>query len=262
MLPFIFKTVETPVQRLHLPCNENHAIDVEVKNEFYTSDYKVPPNTWLRTRAIWLRNFVMWEKAEQTAYKTFTAFLHQMSEPAPFLPVERLERYPYRRYALLLSVAYLYELTQGALDVHRIRTSRFVLEYAGYELTIDANRHVSEDSAYLVSPTKFALFVRRVNAGDMTTARFYRSEFINVNDNVLPPLRLDAQEVVAAVQQDIATQESAIPISQLLLLPPSLKTETTMELTECPMCNGDVRSIGENYFCLQCDWDNLPPLSF
>ncbi len=256
MLPFILKTVGTPVQRFHLPQNENHVIDVEVRNEFYTSDYKVPSHT----RAIWLRNFVMWEKAEQTAYKAFTTFLHQVSEPTPFLPIERLERYPYRRYALLLSVAYLYELTEGTLDAHRIRTGRFVLEYAGYELTIHANRHVSEGSAYLVSPAKYALFVRRMNEDGTTTARFYRSEFINLNDNLLPPLHLDAEEVIAAIQQDIATQESAIPIGQLLLLPPSLKTETDGGLTECPMCKGNVRSIGENYFCLQCDWDNLPPL--
>ena len=53
-----------------------------------------------------------------------------------------------------------------------------------------------------------------------------------------------------------------MPIGQLLMFPPPTETETgeIEHLTSCPECKGEVRRINESFFCLECDWDNLPPL--
>lgn len=263
MLPFVLKNVEEPVQRLHLLRSENSTLDVEVQTELYATEFDSSlqedrPFTFRR------RNYAVLSSAQEAAYKAFTTFLQQISEPRSFLPIELLSQYPYQRYVLILSVTRSYELRemfQSTPDTIWMDRGNSIFEYDGYELSLSAKQHILDSSAYLVAPGKFTVFVRRVN--DTETARFFRSGFIDLTGNAPPPLHLNAQEVIEAVQQDIASRESAMPIGQLLMFPPSVETETDAveHLTNCPECNGDVKRISKSFFCLECDWDNLPPLA-
>ncbi len=262
MLPFVIKTVEEPVQRLHLLRNENRTIDVDVQTEMYISDYNVLDSEGDNSN-FQRENRAILREAKEAAYKAFTTFLHQISEPESFLPIERLSQYPHQRYALILSVARSYELHevfQRIPDTIWMDRGNSIFEYEGFEFTLNAKHHIVDSSAYLVSPGKFTVFMRRVN--DFEITRFYRSKFIDLTDNAPPPLHLNPQEVIEVVQQDIVTRESVIPIEQLLMFPSSSEMEPVKpeQLTNCPECKGEVRRINDSYFCLQCDWDNLPVL--
>ncbi len=64
------------------------------------------------------------------------------------------------------------------------------------------------------------------------------------------------------VQLELAREtEQALPLEQLLMFPPANEEAGLPHIVNCPECNGRVRRLGrEGYFCLECDWDNLPPL--
>ncbi|MCE2402187.1 hypothetical protein J4G08_15045 [Candidatus Poribacteria bacterium] len=263
MLPFVLKTTEESVQRLHIPSSLNSTVDVDVQTELYISEAAISQSEG-RTLNFQRQNLSVLRRAEEAAYKAFTTFLQQISEPQAFLPVELLSQYPYQRYVLILSVTRSYELHevfQNTPDTIWMDQGNSIFEYGGYELSLSAKHHILDSSAFLVAPCKFTVFMRRVN--DAETIRFYRSSFIDLTENAPPPLHLNAQEVIEAVQQHIASREPALPIGQLLMFPPLSETDIdeTERLTSCPECNGEVKRIGEsNYFCLQCDWDNLLPL--
>jgi hypothetical protein len=262
MLPFVFKTVDEPIQRLHRLYSEDSSIDVEVLTELYISEFS-GSHTEERTLNFQRQNRAVLRGAQDAAYNAFTTFLHQISEPESFLPIELLSQYPYQRYTLILSVARSYELHevfQSTSDTIRMDQGNSIFEYEGYELSLNAKHHILDSSAYLVAPEKFTVFIRRVN--DAENIRFYRSKFIDLTNNAPPPFHLNPQEIIETVQQDIASRESEMPISQMLLFPPTTDTETeeVEHLTNCPECNGEVRRISKSYFCLQCDWDDLPPL--
>ena len=263
MLPFVLKTVEEREQRLHLLGSENSAVDVEVETEFYTTEFDSSlredrPFTFRR------RNYAVLSDAKEAAYKAFTTFLQQISEPESFLPIELLSQYPYQRYVLILSVTRSYELHevfQNTPDTIWMDRGNSIFEYDGYELSLNAKHYILDSSAYLVAPEKFTVFMRRVN--DAETSRFFRSGFIDLTENAPPPLQLNAQEVIEAVQQYIASRESVMQMGQLLMFSPSSEThidEVDEYLTNCPECKGEVRRINDSFFCLECDWDNLPPL--
>ena len=42
---------------------------------------------------------------------------------------------------------------------------------------------------------------------------------MDLTDNAPPPFHLNPQEIIETVQQDIASRESEMPISQMLLFP-------------------------------------------
>lgn len=263
MLPFVLKTVEEPEQRLHLLGSENSTVDVEVRTELYISESD-SLHLAGQTHNIQIENPSVLRGVQDAAYKAFTTFLQQTSEPESFLPIELLSQYPYQRYVLILSVTRSYELHevfQNTPDTIWMDRGNSIFEYDGYELSLSAKHYILDSSAYLVAPGKFTVFMRRVN--DAETIRFYRSGFIDLTGNAPPPLQLNAQEIIEAVQQDIVSRESAMPIGQLLMFPPSSEThidEVDEYLTNCPECKGEVRRINESFFCLECDWDNLPPL--
>ena len=263
MLPFVLKTVDEPFVRLHLLRDENSVIDVDVETEMHIHESSVSTSENL-VHNIQRENRVILREAEAAAYKAFTSFLRQTSEQRSFLPIELLSQYSCQRYTLILSVTRSYELHevfQSTPDTSWMERGNSIFEYEGYELSLNAKHHVQDSSAYLVAPEKFTVFMRRVN--DAENIRFYRSRFIDLTENAPPPFLLDAQEVIESVQQDIVSRDSTIPMGQLLLFPPSAdyETDNVERLTSCPECTGEVRRIGKNYFCLECDWDDLPQLA-
>ncbi len=263
MLPFVLKTVDDPFLRLHLLRNENRVLDVHVETEMYIRE-SFTSDSDNNDQNLQRENRAILKEAEEAAYKAFTTFLRQNSEPESFLPIEHLSRFPCQRYTLILSVTRSYELNevfQDTPDTTMLEYGNSIFEYEGYELSLNAKHHIHDSSAYLVAPEKFTVFMRRVN--DVESIRFYRSRFIDLTENAPPPFHLNAQEVIDTVQQDIASRESAIPMGQLLLFPQSSESDSKEEdrLTCCPECNGEVRQISQSYFCLECDWDDLPQLA-
>ena len=263
MLPFILKTVEEPSLRLQLLSNGNMTFDVHIQTEMDINDehcFSQEGNESYLEGS----NRAILREAKEAVYKAFTTFLKQTSEPGPFLPFELLSQYPYQRYTLILSVTRSYELQdvfQTTSDTVWVDGGNSIFEFEGYELAINAKHHIVDSSAYLVSPEKFTVFMRRVNAAD--NIRFYRSTFFDLSRNAPPPFELNAQEIIETVQQDIASRESVIPMGKMLTNVSSADEDTseTENQRSCPECNGDVRRIGNSFFCLQCDWDDLPPLN-
>lgn len=262
MLPFVLKTVDEPELRLHLLNSQNSTVNVDVQTELYMSG-SVRTQSEEQPQIIRRQNLAVLRGAKEAAYKAFTSFLQQIAEPQSFLPIELLSQYPNQRYVLILSVARFYELHevfQNTPDDIWMEQGDSIFEFEGYELSLSAKHYLLDSTAYLVAPGKYTVFMRRVNHEE--TIRFYRSKFIDLLGNAPPPLNLNAQDVIEAVQQDIISRESAVSIGQLLMFPHSNEPEIDEKetMTHCPECNGDLRRISQSYFCLECDWDNLPPL--
>ena len=248
MLPFILKIADRPVEHLQRIAAENEPIDVNVQIELYAREMnRVNEDCTSQSRRL-----------NELIYATFVRFLQDSAESEVFLPFERLAQHPCRQYLLILSVSRSHELFEMCQMQPEASTS--VLHYGDYEITIKPRRHVSDTTAYLVAPDKYTLFIRKVQEND--TVRIYRSHFINLNRNSPPPFKLDTRDIMENVQLELGrAREQTLPIEQLLMFPPSPEEANRPRLIKCPECGGRVRRLGrEADFCLECDWDNLPPL--
>ena len=78
----------------------------------------------------------------------------------------------------------------------------------------------------------------------------------------LPPLDLHAQDVIDTVRNETGAEiESEPRYRQLFMFPQLHRKEPPVTVTECPECGGEVQRVGGgSYFCLDCNWDNLPTL--
>ena len=256
MLPFILKIADQPVERLQRINDQNQSIDVDVQIELYSREIDRADTE--RTAQPRRLSQVILDEATENAYAAFTGFLRDRAEPEAFLPFERLSQHTCRQYALILSASSsheLFEICQMQPD-----TSPSILHYGGYEIAIKPRRYILDTAAYLVAPDKYTLFIRQVREDD--TIRVYRSDFINLTLNSPPPFKLDTRDIIESVQLElVGEQGQTLPIEQLLMFPPSSEETNSLPVIKCPECGGRVRQLGrEGVFCLECDWDNLPPL--
>ncbi len=248
MLPFVLKVADRPVEQLQRVNAENESIDVNVHIELYSRALnRVDEGGPSQSRQL-----------NELIYAAFIEFLRNNAESEVFLPFERLAQHPCRQYLLILSALSSHELFE--ICQMQTGTSASVLNYGGYEITIKPRRHVLDTTAYLVAPDKYTLFIRKVQEDN--TVRIYRSEFINLNRNSPPPLKFDTRDILENVQLELGrAREQTLPIEQLLMFPSSTEETNRPRLLKCPECGGRVRQLGkEANFCLECDWDNLPPL--
>ncbi len=262
MLPFTLKTVEEQVIRLHLHNSENSVLDVDVLTALYTHPADFAQQDQFYTY-IQEQNRSVLRRVHEATYHAFTTFLHDTSVQNTFLPTDLLNEYPNQRYFLILSIPRIYEL-QEVLQSHPetlwMNRGQSLFEYKGFEIILSSKHHLLDNTAFLVSSGKYTVFIRQENEDEMS--RFYRSNFFDLIGNAPPPLRFNAQQVIDKIQNDLTMRDSATEIEQFLLNPPDSDTETdlTDNLKRCPVCNGEIRSIMESAFCLECDWDNLPRL--
>jgi hypothetical protein len=256
MLPFVLKIADRPVERLQRINAENQTIDVDVQLEFYSREFE-PADIARPSRRQGLSQLIL-QEATESAYANFVTFLRDTAEPQEFLPFEYLTQYPSRRYSLILSASRSHEL----FEICQIQpdASHSILHYRGYEIAIKPRRYVLDTAAYLVAPDKYTLFIRQVREDN--TIRVYRSDFINLTRNSPPPFRLDTRDIMESVQLELVRErEQTLPLEQLLMFPPTNEETSLPRIANCPQCDGRVRRLGrEGYFCLECDWDNLPPL--
>ena len=248
MLPFVLKVADRPVERLQCVNAENEPIDVNVHIELYSRELnRVAGDGASQSRRL-----------NELIYATFVQFLRDSAEPEIFLPFERLVQHSCRQYLLILSASSSHELFE--ICQMQAGSSSSVLNYGEYEITIKPRRHVLDTTAYLVAPDKYTLFMRKVQEDN--TVQIYRSEFINLNRNSPPPFKFDTRDILENVQLELGrAREQNLPIEQLLMFPPNPEDTNRQHLIKCPECGGRVRRLGrEANFCLECDWDNLPPL--
>ena len=256
MLPFVLKIADQPIERLQRISAENQSIDVNVQVELYAREINRADTP--RTPESRRLSQLILDEATENAYATFIAFLRNSAEPEDFLPFERLAHYPCQHYALILSASRSHELFEICQMQPGANASTF--HYGGYEITIKPRRYILDTAAYLVAPDKYTLFIRQVR--DENTIRVYRSDFINLVRNSPPPFKLDTRDILESLRlQFVSEGEQPLPIEQLLMFPPSTEDTNSPRISKCPECGGSVRRLGrEADFCLECDWDNLPPL--
>ena len=256
MLPFVLKIADQPIERLPRSNTESEPIDVNVQVELYAREINRADAP--RTPEPRRLSQVILHEATENAYATFIAFLRNSAEPEDFLPFERLAQHPCQQYALIVSTPRSYELFEICQMQSDANTP--VFHYGGYEITIKPRRHVLDTVAYLVAPDKYTLFIRQVR--EENTIRVYRSDFMNLTENSPPPFKLDPRDIIESLQLQLAGEgEHPLPIEQLLMFPPSDEETDAPRINNCPECGGRVRRIGKAAdFCLECDWDNLPPL--
>ena len=256
MLPFVLKIADQPVERLQHIGAGGQSIDVSVQAELYSREISRADAT--RTPESRRLSQLILHEATENAYAAFIEFLQDSAEPESFLPFGRLAQHPCRQYALILSASRSHELFEICQVQPEANASIF--HYGGYEITIKPRRYILDTAAYLVAPDKYTLFIRHVREENII--RVYRSDFISLARNSPPPFKLDTRDIIESLQlQLVGEREQPLPIEQLLMFPPTTEETDAPRINKCPECGGRVRRLGrEADFCLECDWDNLPPL--
>lgn len=250
MLPFTIKTTDQTTMHLCriMPPEQHEELDVEVG--CLLRSWEIHHLHTLRdsTRRNLTRQIL--SEVPNDVYKMFVRFLRDTAEPEAFLPTVRLNRYLSRQYCLLLSSRRARELF--AVYNRGNRHSRRLINFNGYDLIVGTGAQILDTEAYLIAPNKYTIFLRQVNAANEINV--YHSDFIDLAGSTPPPLSLDSQEVIDTVRNNVgpATEEKPQQHSG---------HESTAATTKCPECDGEIQRIGgESYFCLECNWDNLPAL--
>ncbi len=262
MLPFTLKTVEEPILRLHLHNSENSIMDVDIFNELDTHPADFAQQDQFYT-SIHDQNRSELRRVHEATYQAFATFLHEISVQSTFLPTDLLTQFPNQRYFLILSIPRIYELQevlQSDPEILWMNRGQSLFEYEGFEIILSSKHHLCDNTAFLVSSGKYTVFIRQENGEDIT--RFYRSQFYDLIGNAPPPLHFNAPQVIDTIQDGLSRPDSITEIEHTRLIHSDSdnSADVTDNLKCCPVCNGELRRIMENAFCLECDWDNLPPL--
>jgi len=255
MLPVTTKVTHQLVERLCRITAQNELQDIDVDVDIHMYSREI--HHLFMARSNLSPNFCsqVLSEAKEHAYEAFITFLQDIAQPEVFLPVNLLNRFPHRSYCLLMSSRRSHEVFEihNASDLDRVI-------YNNYELIVSSTPQIRDTEAYLIAPNKYTLFMRQVN--ESRAINVYRSDFVDLVINTPPPLILHAQDIIETLQTNISP-ESAQPVEgqQLLIFPPHEEKEEMEKVVECPECGGAIQKIGVGkYFCLDCEWDNLPPL--
>ena len=253
MLPFTIKTTDQATMHLCriTPPEQHEELDVEVG--FLLRSWEIHHLHALRdsTRRNLTRQIL--NEVPNDAYKMFIRFLRGAAEPEVFLPTVRLDRYLHRQYCLLLSSGRVREL----FEVYNrgSRHSRRLINFSGYDLIVGTGTQLLDTEAYLIAPNKYTIFLRQVNASNEINV--YHSDFIDLAGSTPPPLVLESQDVIDTVRNSVGIEIEGKSHQQQ-----HSQEESPVTITTCPECDREVQRIGgESYFCLECNWDNLPALS-
>lgn len=255
MLPFTTKVTHQLVERLCRITAQNEPQDIDVDVDIHVHSREI--HHLFTTRSSTSRDLgsEVLNDAQEQVYEAFITFLQSIAQPEVFLPVNLLNRYPQRLYCLLMSP----NRSREMFEIYN-KSAGDRLTYSDYELVVNSKPQILDTEAYLIAPNKYTLFMRQVN--ESRAINVYRSDFIDLVTNTPPPFNLHAQDIIDTLQNTVAT-EPVQPIEgqQLLMFPPYEEKEEMEKVTECPECGGAIQKIGVGkYFCLDCEWDNLPPL--
>ena len=257
ILPFTLEiTNQSPVQLRRINANQYEDIDVDVQFLLHSWEIRQLNTSRDNTRRQPMRRIL--DESQDYVYEAFIRFLREAAEPEIFLPTNLLNRYPYRQYCLLLSRTRSREL----LEIYNTsdRYSQYSVPYGDYDFIVNGRSQLLDTEAYLIAPNKYTLFLRQVD--ETNEIRIYHSDFVDLVSHAPPPLDFHAQEVIDSLQNNIESEVEDEPDwRQLLIFPVRQEEELLATVTKCPACGSEVQRVGgESYFCLDCDWDNLPIL--
>ena len=253
MLPFKLKVTHQSVERLCRVSarSEQQNINVDINIHAHSREY-LP---LFAGRSIASLGTEVLNEAMEFAYEAFIGFLQHIAQPDIFLPLNRLNRYPHRLYCLLMSP----NRTREAFEIYNASTGNR-LTYGDYELVVSRKTQLQDTEAYLIAPNKYTLFMRQ--EVESSVINVYRSDFIDLVTNTPPPLNLHAQDIIDTFESSVPAESERLTEGRQLLmfLPEEVKKEKEKQM-ECPKCGGPIQTIGVGrHFCLDCEWDNLPPL--
>ena len=253
MLPFTIKVTHQPVERLCRITARSEQQNVDVDVDIHAHSREFLPLFADRSSAR-LDTEVL-NEAMEFAYEAFIGFLQRIAQPDIFLPMNRLNRYPQRLYCLLMSP----NRSREVFEIYNASAGN-CLTYGDYELVVSRKTQLQDTEAYLIAPNKYTLFMRQTV--ESRAINVYRSDFIDLVTNTPPPLNLHAQDILDTLESSVAAEsERAMEGEQLLIFSPDEVKKEKEKQTECPKCGGPIQKIGVGrYFCLNCEWDNLPPL--
>jgi hypothetical protein len=206
--------------------------------------------------------FQVIEDAKRRVYDEFIHFLQITARPVTFFPLEALRRYRNQRYSLILASRIAHEVSElSGISMH---STDEVLIFNGCELEVNEHPQLMEPEAYIVASNRYAVFLHPIL--NVQSVDVYRSDFIELNQRTLPPIRIHAQMIVDVIQQVLQPSIRRRRMTTLFdiiqgNLPPEEDPPPSKLLTKCPKCNGRLKRLGgDDYFCLDCDWDNLKPM--
>jgi len=196
-------------------------------------------------------------EAREYAFDEFIHFLRIVAQASGFFSVESLRRYRSQKYSLLMSPQMAHRLRELRSENANMDT----LMFYGYELLINSHAYLMDAEAYLVAKDKYRIFVYPRVHGNIISV--YRSDFIDLNRATLPPIGLRAQSIIDVIIQTPEPTFTRQHIHTPLAASPKVSStvQTNQTFTKCPECSGKVQCIGGNdYFCLDCNWDNMKPM--
>lgn len=253
MLPFTIKVTHQPVERLCRITARSEQQNIDIDVDIHAHSREILPLFAGRQSAS--SDTEVLNEAAEYAYEAFVGFLQRNAQPDIFLPFNRLNRYPHRLYCLLMSP----NRTRELFEVYNASVGNR-LTYDDYELVVSRKTQLQDTEAYLIAPNKYTLFMRQ--AVESRAINVYRSDFVDLVTNTPPPIHLHPQDIIDALETGPpAESERPAEGRQLLMFSPDEAKEEKENQAECPKCGGPVQNIGVGrYFCLDCEWDNLPTL--
>jgi hypothetical protein len=200
------------------------------------------------------------EDAKRFVYDEFIHFLQITARPVNFLPLEALRRYRNQRYSLILAPRIASEIAEWAgISTH---ATGEVLIFHGCELEVNEHQRLIETEGYIVASDRYTIFLHPTL--NLQSVDVYRSDFIELNQRTLPPISLHAQIIIDAIRQMLqpSTRRRRTTLFDIIpRTPPPEDQPPSKLLTKCPKCSGRLKRLGgDDYFCLDCDWDNLKPM--
>jgi len=197
-------------------------------------------------------------EAREYAFDEFIHFLRIVAQASGFFPVENLRRYRSQKYSLLMSPRMAHRLR----ELRSENANTDTLMFYGYELAVISHAYLVDAEAYLVAKDKYTIFVYPRARGNVISV--YRSDFVDLNRTTLPPIGLRAQSIIDLIidspESTFTRQHIRTPLAATNPRVSST-AQTHQTFTECPECGGKVQCIGGNdYFCLDCNWDNMKPM--
>jgi len=207
-------------------------------------------------------------KAEESIANHFAIFLSDIAQSRVLFSWEDMEEMLHpqiRNYRLLYSgMRHLDFRSQIPNLEDEITFSHYKIQFAHFP-------PLHGDDCYLIMPDQYTVYlcIRRQGA----VIRAYISHFINLEGRNFTPIRLDANNIIALLRDDISTPNETtelVPVldrrQRALVKPPPAaishrQQENTKKLDCCPACSGKIKYLSEtDAFCLDCNWDNLVPL--
>ena len=207
-------------------------------------------------------------EAEESIAEHFAIFLSDIAQSRVLSSWGELEEMldpRVRNYRLLYSGIWRLDFRSQIPNLEdKITLSHHQIQFAHFP-------PIRNDDCYLIMPEQYTVYlcIRRQGA----VVKAYISHFVNLEERNFTPIRLNANNVLALLRDDVSALDEVMELVPVLdrrpralvksppaAIAPGMK-ETANKLDCCPQCSGQIKYLDDtDAFCLDCDWDNLVPL--